>query len=72
MLDLSPVIVAETLYTLLFFYGVERRVATERLSHLLRQHGVKLRDASQVFAALEFLQTSNVVIADAFLPAGRL
>ncbi|MGO8677207.1 MAG: PIN domain-containing protein [Limisphaerales bacterium] len=70
VLDVSPVIVAETLYTLLSFYGVERRVATERLSHLLRQHGVKLRDASQVFAALEFLQTANVGFADAFLAAG--
>jgi len=70
VLDVSPVIVAETLYTLLSFYGVERRVATERLSHLLRQHGVKLRDAGQVFTALEFLQTANVGFADAFLAAG--
>jgi predicted nucleic acid-binding protein len=69
VLDVSPVIVAEALYTLLSFYGVERKVATEKLSVLLHQRGVKLRDAAQVFAALEHLQTLNVGFADAFLAA---
>ena len=69
VLDVSPVIVAETLYTLMSFYGVERKLAIEKLSLLLHQRGVKLRDASQVFAALEHLQTANVGFADAFLAA---
>jgi predicted nucleic acid-binding protein len=70
VLDVSPVIVAETLYTLLSFYGVQRRVAAEKLSHLLRQNGVKLRDSGQVLAALEYVRTANVGFADAFLAAG--
>ncbi len=52
VLDVSPVIVAETLYTLLSFYGVQGRVATEKLSHLLRQHAFGLRDGFPSAAAL--------------------
>ncbi len=70
VLDVSPVIVAETLYTLISFYGVERKIAADKLSVLLQQHGVKLRDAGQVLSALERLQTVNVGFADAFLAAG--
>jgi predicted nucleic acid-binding protein len=70
VLDVSPVIVAEAIYTLISFYGVERKVAAEKLSVLLRQHGVKLRDSSQVLSALERLQAVNVGFADAFLAAG--
>jgi predicted nucleic acid-binding protein len=36
-LDVSPVIVAETYYTLHSFYGVERKVASEKLALLLQQ-----------------------------------
>jgi len=72
VLDISPVIVAETFYTLLSFYGVERKTAAEKLSVLLRQRGVKLRDANQVLFALERLQTANVGFADAFLAAGAV
>jgi predicted nucleic acid-binding protein len=70
VLDVSPVIVAETLYTLISFYGVDRRTAAEKLSLLLQQHGVKLRDEGQVLLALETLQTANIGFADAFLAAG--
>ena len=70
VLDVSPVIVAETIYTLLSFYGVERDEAAGKLLMLLRQPGVKLRDGPQVFSALERLRTANVGFADAFLAAG--
>jgi predicted nucleic acid-binding protein len=70
VLDVSPVIVAETLYTLLSFYGVERKDAAEKLLLLLRQPGLKVRDESQVFSALERLRATNVGFADAFLAAG--
>ena len=63
-------IVAETFYTLVSFYGVDRKVAAGKLAVLLQQHGVKLRDADQVLSALERLQTANVGFADAFLAAG--
>jgi predicted nucleic acid-binding protein len=70
VLDVSPVIVAEAIYTLISFYGVERKIAAEKLSILLQQHGVKLRDSSQVLSALERLQAAPVGFADAFLAAG--
>jgi predicted nucleic acid-binding protein len=70
ILDVSAVIVAEAFYTLTSFYGVERKLAAEKLSVLLQQHGLKLRDEGQVLAALDRLQTANVGFADAFLAAG--
>ena len=70
VLAVSPVIVAETFYTLVSFYGVDRRTAAEKLSLLLQQHGVRLDEESHVLAALERLQTANVGFADAFLAAG--
>jgi len=69
VLDVSPVIVAEAFYTLFSFYGIERKTTAEKLSLLLKQRGVKLRDANQVLSALERLQTANVGFADAFLAA---
>ncbi|HEY3856842.1 MAG TPA: PIN domain-containing protein [Verrucomicrobiae bacterium] len=70
VLDVSPVIVAEAFYTLVSFYGVDRPLASEKLSILLKQHGVRTRDSNQVFAALDELQNSNIGFADAFLAAG--
>ena len=70
ILDVSPVIVAEAFYTLHSFYGVDRKSTTAKLSLLLQQHGVKLRDERQVLLALERLQNANVGFADAFLAAG--
>jgi predicted nucleic acid-binding protein len=72
VLDVSPVIVAETFYTLVSFYGIDRKTAAEKLSALLRQRGVKLRDANQVLSALVRLQTANIGFADAFLAAGAV
>jgi predicted nucleic acid-binding protein len=69
VLDVSPVIVAETIYTLLSFYEVERRDAVEKLLALLQQRGLKVRDGAQVFSALERLRTTNVGFADSYLAA---
>ena len=70
VLDVSPVIVAETIYTLLSFYEVERKEAVEKLALLLRQPGLKLRQETQLLSALERLRATNVGYADAFLAAG--
>src|SRR5271157_1676639 len=59
VLEVSPIIAAEAFYTLHSFYGVERKTAAEKLSLLLQQHGVKLRDADAEFSALECIQTAN-------------
>jgi predicted nucleic acid-binding protein len=69
VLDVSPVIVAEAFYTLHSFYGVERKTAAQKLSLLLRQHGVRIRDEKAVLAALEGVQTHNVGFADTYLAA---
>jgi predicted nucleic acid-binding protein len=69
-LDVSPMIVAKTYYTLHSFYGVERPVASAKLSLLLQQHGIRLREASQVLAALQRLQEAKIGFADAYLAAG--
>lgn len=70
VLDVCPVTVAEVYYTLVSFYEVDRRASAEKLSLLLQQHGVKVREESQVLLALARLQTANVGFADAFLAAG--
>jgi predicted nucleic acid-binding protein len=69
VLDISPVIVAEVMYTLISFYDVERKEAADLLLKLLKSRGVKVRDGSQVFSALERLRSANVGFADAFLAA---
>ena len=70
ILEVSPVIVAEPLYTLISFYEVDRRLAAEKVLALLRRRGIKVRDADQVFGALRRLQLANVGFADAYLAAG--
>jgi predicted nucleic acid-binding protein len=69
VLEVSPVIVAETLYTLLSYYEIERKEAVEKIATLLRQPGFKVRDTNEVFSALERLKMANVGFADAFLAA---
>ncbi len=56
-------------YTLHSFYNVDRRTTAERLSLLLQQHGVKLRDEHAVIEALDRIRTANVGFADAYLAA---
>jgi predicted nucleic acid-binding protein len=69
VLDVSPVIVAEAFYTLTSFYKVDRAGAAIQLGLLLRQHGIRVRDGSVVFGALQRLQSTNVGFADALLAA---
>ena len=67
ILDVSPVIVAEAFYTLTSYYGVDRKTAAEKISLLLQQHGIRIREENSILAALQCLQTTNVGFADAFL-----
>jgi len=67
VLEIAPIIVAEVYYTLLTFYGLERREASEKLLHLLQQRGVKVRESDIVLNALRHLQSINVALADAYL-----
>ena len=67
VLEIAPIIVAEVYYTLLTFYGLERKEASEKLLHLLQQRGVKVRESDLVLNALRHLQSVNVALADAYL-----
>ena len=69
VLEISPVIVAEAFYTLNSYYGVDRKTTAEKLSFLLQQHGIKLRDETAVIEALDRIRTVNVGFADAYLAA---
>ncbi len=66
-LEITPVVVAETFYTLLTFYKVPRGEAALMLSHLVQQRGIKLREGDLLLEALTRLQTANVAFVDAFL-----
>jgi predicted nucleic acid-binding protein len=68
-LDISPVIVAEAIYTMLSYYRADRREAALKLTHLLEQRGVRLRERDIVLHALSRLETVNVAFADAYLAA---
>jgi len=70
ILEVSPVIVAEVMYTLTSFYEVNRAEAAACLAALLRRRGVKVANAEQVFGALKRLEKFNVGFADTFLAAG--
>jgi len=69
VLEITPIIVAEAFYTMLTFYGIERKEASEKLLNLLRQRGLKVREPDFVLNALRHLQSSNVALADAYLAA---
>jgi predicted nucleic acid-binding protein len=69
VLEASPVMVAETIYTWWSYYEVERKEAVEKIETLLRQPGFKVREGAEVFSALGRLKTTNVGFADAFLAA---
>ncbi len=66
-LEITPIIVAEAFYTMLTFYGLERKEASEKLLHLLQQRGVKVRESDIILNALRHLQSTNVALADAYL-----
>ena len=72
VLEVSPVIIAETIYTLLSYYEVERKEAVEKIEKLLRQPGFKVRERAEVFSALARLRTTNAGFADAYLAASIL
>ena len=69
VLEVTPVIVAETLYTLVSYNEVGRKDAVEKIEALLRQPGFKIRESSEVFSALVRLKNTNVGFADAYLAA---
>jgi len=71
-LDVTAIVVAETMDRLVFHYGVGRKEAVQKVSALLRGRGFKVRDGNLVFGALDRLLETNLGFADAFLEAGSI
>jgi len=69
ILDVTPIVVAETWYTLRSYYEVGRQEAAEKLQWLLKLPGVKVRDRADIFDALGRLLSASVGFADAYLAA---
>jgi predicted nucleic acid-binding protein len=69
VLEIVPVIVAETLYTLESYYGLERKTVAQTLLSFLDSPGVRLHEKARLRDALERHRDNNVHFADAYLAA---
>jgi predicted nucleic-acid-binding protein len=61
LLRIAPLVVAETVWVLLSFYGHSREDVAEALIALLRADGVQVEEGRLGVAALESMARSNVV-----------
>ena len=68
--EVLPVIVAETVYTLESFYEMDRKAVAKSLSHFLRSRGIWPHEKERVLDALQRFHDQNVGFADAYLAAG--
>ena len=69
LLEVLPVIVAETLYTLESYYEMDRKEVAASLSTFLQSRGIKAHERERVLDALQRHQDTNVHFADAYLAA---
>ncbi|MHB0979278.1 MAG: PIN domain-containing protein [Thermoleophilia bacterium] len=67
LVRIAPLVVAETVWVLLSFYGHSRESVAEALIALLRAGGVQVEEGRLVVAALESMARSNVDFVDAYL-----
>ena len=66
-LRVAPLVVAETVWVLLSFYGYSREGVAEALISLLRADGVQAEEGRLVVAALESMARFNVDFVDGYL-----
>ena len=69
VLDILPVIVAETIYTLESFYGMDRQEVAHKLHLFLQSKGVRVQERARVLDALLRHRDYSVHFADAYLAA---
>jgi predicted nucleic acid-binding protein len=72
VLVVLPVIVAELVYTLESFYGMERKEVATRLSSFLESRGVEAVEAARLRDALTRCRDRNAHFADAYLAAASV
>ena len=70
VIEVLPVVVAETVYTLESFYEMERKDVAKTLSHFLRSRGIWPHEKERVLNTLQRFHDQNVGFADAYLAAG--
>ncbi len=69
LLDLSPLVLAETSFTLESFYKRPRREVAETLAEFVNRSGVRLADRDRMLEALARVQATGVHLVDAYLAA---
>ncbi len=69
VLVITPLIVAETIFTLQAFYGMDRKKVAEGLIEFLKSRGIEVVEKETVLDALERLKHHNISIADTYLAA---
>jgi predicted nucleic acid-binding protein len=69
VLEILPLIVAETVYTLESYYEMDRKVVARSLRTFLQSRGVKAHERERVLDALQRHHDTNVHFADAYLAA---
>jgi len=69
VLELSPLVLAETAFTLESFYQRPRREVARTLLTLVHRLGVRLAEKELLLAALEQVQNTGIHLVDAYLAA---
>jgi len=69
VLEVLPVIVAETVYTLESFYEIDRKDVASKLLVFLQSRGIKLHERERVLDALARHRDHHIHFADAYLAA---
>ena len=69
VLEVPPVIVAETVYTLESFYEMDRKDVASKLIVFLQSRGIKAHERERVLDALARHRDHNAHFADAYLAA---
>jgi predicted nucleic acid-binding protein len=67
VLEIVPMVVSEAYYTLTSLYRLDRKLAAEQISQLLKQSGVALREPNLLESTLTRLQKHAIDFADAYL-----
>jgi predicted nucleic acid-binding protein len=69
ILELSPLVLAETAFTLESYYGKPRREVAVVLIEFIRRSGVRLSERETMLNALERVRRTGVHLVDAYLAA---
>ena len=69
LLELSPLVLAETAFTLESFYQQPRKAVAATLLEFVKRSGVRLAEKERLVDALERVQKTGIHLVDAYLAA---